>query len=239
VLKSKLQAPNKSKSPSIVRGGEWEPAPSPSPPFKTFRGQGFTLAILVFSAVILLLFHRSFLPTYALFSNDGPLGRLESECHRLPGRFLGSWQDLSSVGYKEGNALPDLTYGLMFLLGPVVFSKVYAPAALLLLGLGAWVFFRQIGLAPLACLLGGLAAMLNSTFFSAACWGVASHAITVAMGFLALAALAVKRSPQSWLPAVTAGVAVGMGVLEGADIGAIFSLLIAGFVIYQSWTAEG
>ena len=48
-------------------------------------------------------------------------------------------------------------------------------SALLILGLGAWCFFRQSGLAPAACLLGGLAATLNSSFFSAACWGVASH----------------------------------------------------------------
>ena len=31
-----------------------------------------------------------------------------------------------------------------------------------------------------------------------------------------------------------AGLAVGMGVTEGADIGAMFSLLVAAFVVYQA-----
>ena len=109
----------------------------------------------------------------------------------------------------------------------------------MILGLGAWCFFRQSGLAPAACLLGGLAAVLNSSFFSAACWGVASHAITVGMIFFALAALADTASPRRWLRVMLAGLAVGMGVMEGADIGALFSLYVAAFVIYQAWMAKG
>ncbi len=36
-----------------------------------------------------------------------------------------------------------------------------------------------------------------------------------------------------------AGFAVGMGLAEGADVGAIFSLYVAAFVIYQAWISEG
>ena len=80
---------------------------------------------------------------------------------------------------------------------------------------------------------------MNSGFFSAACWGVASHAIAIGMIFFALAALADTSSRWRWLRVVLAGLAVGMSVTEGADIGALFSLYVAAFVVYQAWLAEG
>ena len=124
-------------------------------------------------------------------------------------------------------------------IGPLWFSKSYALAALLILGVSAWCFFRESRLSPAACLLGGLATTLNSTYFSAACWGVGEHAITVAMAFLALAALADTVSPRRWLRVALAGFALGMGVTEGADIGAIFSAFVAVFIVYQSFVVEG
>lgn len=181
----------------------------------------------------------NFLPGQTQFSNDGPLGRLVSECHRLPERFFGCWQDLNAVGYREGSAVPSITFALQWLLGPILFSKLYAPIALMILGLSAWYFFRQSGLTRAACLLGGLAAVLNSSFFSAACWGVESHVIAIGMTFLALGLLAQKSGLQGWLRTGLAGLAVGMGVSEGADIGAIFSFFVAGFLVYQAFVAEG
>src|SRR5262249_45627147 len=156
---------------------------------------------------------------HTLFSNDGPLARLMSDSHRLPDRFTGSWQDLNALGYREAAASPNVSFGLQWLLKPVAFSKFYAPLALLILGLSAWYFFRASGLAPPACVLGGLAAVLNSSFFSVAAWGVAAHDITIAMTFLALAALMDTTSPRRWLRVALAGLAVGMGVSEGADVG--------------------
>jgi hypothetical protein len=121
----------------------------------------------------------------------------------------------------------------------MLFAKFYPMLALLVLGMGAWCFFRQLDLAPLACFLGALAAVLNSSFFSAACWGVGSHAITIGMSFFALAALADTTAKPRWLRIALAGCALGMGVSEGADIGLLFSLYVAAFVIYQAWAAEG
>ena len=195
------------------------------------------LVLLV--GVVAVLLHNSFLPGQILFSNDGPLGRLESQCHHLPEAFTGVWQDLNSVGFREGGAMPNLTSGVRLILTPIGFSKFYVPLALVILGLGAWYFFRQLRLAPLACLLGGLATALNSCFFSAACWGVGSLAITVGMIFFALGALSDNTSTNRWLRVVLAGMAVGMAVAEGADIGAIFSMFLAGFVMYQAWFAAG
>lgn len=200
---------------------------------------GWVTALLLFTAVLVFFFYGVFLPDQTLFSNDGPLGRLVSQCHRLPGRFFGTWSDLNNIGFDGGAAPPSISMILQWWLGPVWFSKLYALLSLLILGVGAWCFFRQSRLAPAACLLGGLAAMLNASFFSVACWGVAADDIAAGMFFLALAALADPASRHRWILAILAGFAVGMNVTEGADVGAIFSLLVALFAIYQAWIAEG
>ncbi len=199
---------------------------------------GFWLFLVLVFSVLSLFFYFNYLPSYTLASNDGPLGTLNSASHHLPEEFSGGWQDLNSIGLREGT-WPSITYGLLCLLGPVAYSKLYVPLALTILGMGAWCFFRQLRFAPLACVLGGLAAMLNSGFFSAACWGVAAHANTIGMSFFALAALADTSARPRWPRFILAGLAVGMGVAEGVDIGAIFSVYIAVFIIYQAWVGEG
>ena len=174
-----------------------------------------------------------------MFSNDGPLGELMAKCHHLPDRFLGCWADLNSIGFNASAASPSISLCLQWFLGPLVFSKFYALISLFILGMGAWCFFRQMKLSPLACVLGGLAMLLNSTCFSVACWGVAAHELAIGMMFLAMAALADTTAPRYWLRVILGGFAVGMGVMEGADVGAILSLLVAIFVFYQAFTAEG
>jgi hypothetical protein len=203
------------------------------------RTGGFVAALVLLFATLSILFHNSFVPGYTLFSNDGPLAQQMSTCHRLPEAFSGTWEDLNSIGTRGGGAFPSITYGLLWLLGPIGFSKFYAPSTLFILGLGAWCFFRQLGFAPVACVLGSLAATLNSSFFSAACWGVGTHPLTIGMMFFALAALLDTTSPKRWLCVALAGLAVGMGVMEGADIGAIFSIYVAAFGLFQAWSAEG
>ncbi len=157
-------------------------------------GREFGMMLLLLVVLVSLFFGAGFLPGHTQFSNDGPLGRLVSQCHRLPDAFTGVWEDLNTIGYREQGAMPDVTYGLRYLMGPVLFSKFYIPVALIILGLGAWCFFREAGLAGPACILGGLAATLNSDFFSTACWGVAAHPLTVGLAFFALAALAKTTS---------------------------------------------
>ncbi|HEV2393017.1 MAG TPA: hypothetical protein VG146_11720 [Verrucomicrobiae bacterium] len=208
----------------------------PSQSSTTPRSAGFIIVFLLLMAVLFALFHNEFRPGHTLFSNDGPLGTLMSQSHRLPDGFSGGWQDLNSIGFREGGAWPNTTYLLLWVLGPVGYSKLYAPIALFILGLGAWFFFRQLRLAPVACILGALAATLNSGFFSAACWGVAMHPIAIGMNFFALGLLVDTSSPRRWLRVALAGLAVGMGVAEGADIGAIFSLYVAAFIMWQAWT---
>src|SRR5438093_7736411 len=149
---------------------------------------GYWLMLVLLFLVLTVLFRFSFFPGYTAFSNDAPLGALTSASHKLPDEFAGGWQDLNSIGIREGT-WPSITYATQWLLGPLMFSKFHHLLALLTLGLGAWCFFRQLKFAPLACILVGLAAMLNSSFFSVACWGISAHTNMVGMSFFALAAL--------------------------------------------------
>ena len=209
-----------------------------SGPWKT-RGWQFTLMLLLLVAVISFLLHDSFLPDRILFSNRRPPGSLDVRMPSPAGlvhRHLGRSQCCRLPG---AGALPNITCGLRLLLQPFWFSKFYVPIALLILGLCAWVFFRQLGLAPPACILGSLATVLNSCFFSTACWGVAGHVLALAMTFLALAALVNTSSWRGGLRIVLAGMAIGMALAEGADMGAIFSLCVAVFVFYQARIAPG
>ena len=201
---------------------------------------GISGAVLL-ATVLVFLFWESLVPGYVHFANDGPLGQQMTAWSRLPGIMTGAWADLNDIGSFPGGASPNVDTFLRWALGPVGFAKFLPPVALFILGLGAWTFFRQLRLTPLAATLGALAAMLNSTYFSGACWGVATQEIAVGMIFFALA-LIVSVSPATpvldrWARIALAGFAVGMNVMEGADIGALFSLFVAGFVIYQAFVA--
>src|ERR1019366_2201391 len=196
--------------------------------------------VALFLAVLLGFFFRDgFLPGRTVASNDGPLGAISSACGRLPSGFLGYWQDLNWLGGTGPSASPDVSNSLAFVSGPLIFSKIYAPLALLFLGLRPWFGFRQWKLSTLACILGGVATALNSDFFSTACWGVASQPLSFGCDFVALAALADETSPRRWVRVALAGFAVGLGVMEAFDIGAIFSLVVAAFVVFQALAGEG
>ena len=156
----------------------------PSPPPR-FRAGLFAPLLLL--GVIALLFWRSFAPGYVHFSNDGPLGQQNVNWQKLPAAMTGMWDDLNVVGVNVGTSTPDIRALIFWALGPVGYSKFFAPISLFILGLGAWTFFRALKLSPLAAVLGALAAMLSSTFFAGACWGIASLEIAIGLDFLALA----------------------------------------------------
>jgi len=194
-------------------------------------------------AIILgLFFWRCFLPDFVHFSNDGPLGQQMGAWGQLPEAFTGSWNPSSVIGGSNGTYPLGVDALLKWLLGPVGFAKFFIPIALLILSLGAWTFFRQLKLTPLATVLGTLATMLNSTFFATACWGVGSQQIALGMDFFALA-LTISNTKETawhirWTRLALAGLCVGLNVIEAADIGALYSILVAAFVFYKSWTEE-
>ena len=196
------------------------------------------VAPLILLVVLAVLFWRGFLPGYVHFSNDGPLGQQNVNWQQMPGALTGMWDDLNDVGFAAGTFTPSLRAILYWSLGPVGYSKFYAPISLLLLGLGVFAFLRALKFTPFAASMGMLAAVLNTAYFAGACWGIASVEIAIGMNFFALA-LAFANTRETppllyWLRLVLAGLCVGMNVIEGADIGALCSVLVAIVVFFKA-----
>jgi hypothetical protein len=195
----------------------------------------------LWALILGLIFYRSFIPKEVVFSNDGPLGGLVEAQNQLPQTFTGMWADLNSIGSNAGATTPSISSLLRLLLGPVGFAKFFAPVALFILGMGAWTFFRSLKLSSLAAVLGSLATVLSSTFFSTACWGVASQQIALGMDFCALSLIIASthetRTWARWTRLALAGLCVGMNVMEAADIGALCSLFVAAFAFYYTLTS--
>lgn len=193
---------------------------------------------LILLVVLAVLFWKAFLPDFVVFSNDGPLSVQESAWSRLPHAFLGQWYDLNTLGIGAGAAFVDVSSLIRWFLGPVGYSKFLIPITLWLLGAGAYFFFRRSGMSAVTAILGGLAACLTTAFFSDGSWGAGPHVIAFAMDFFALGALAKRGERSFWLAPALGGMAVGINVIEASDIGALFSLVIAAFVMYQSLVDE-
>lgn len=199
----------------------------------------FGLCTLLLFVVLAIPFRLSFLPDYTVFSNDGPLGAMVAAQNRLPAIISGMWMDLNWLGNPYPSPGPMPTTALRFVTSPLLCSKILCQFSLFVVGLCAWFCFRQYRFSQITCLLVALAAALNSDFFNTAAWGVCSQPVAFGMNFLALAALADTTSPRRWLRVMLAGFAVGLGVMEAYDIGALFSLFVAAFVIVQSLVGEG
>ncbi|MBI1176452.1 hypothetical protein GC207_03330 [bacterium] len=195
----------------------------------------FGSTFLLLGVVLAILFFRSLLPGMVVFSNDGPLGANVAEQFHMPTAFTGVWTTLNWVGNYAGASAPNITNTLLWLLGPVGFAKFYAPFSVLVLGLCAWLAFRQMRFSPVACATGALAAALNGGFFSYACWGLGTLALTIASFFLALAAWGSEPEKRSWLRVILSGFAIGLGIMEGFDNGAILSLFFAAYVLVRTW----
>ncbi len=200
---------------------------------------GFLIFFIILALIALFLFRDSLKPELVVFANDGPLGALSTESTRLPGSFLGFWMDIYLAGYEMPSAVPNLSVALALLLKPLLFAKFYVPFTVLILGISAWVFFRQLGFNSLICSLGAIAAALNMNSFSNACWGQCSRALTQAAVFLALAAIISARNRKPILKCLLAAVAIGFGIMEGFDVGALYSLVVAAFVIFVSLIEQG
>jgi len=201
---------------------------------------------LLFAAVLAViaaaLFHTSFKPEMVVFSSDGPLGIAASRQLAFPTGFTGTWFDSNWLGSGGGPNAPQSTWVFLWLLGPVGFAKFLPALQIFLLGLAATFCSRTFGFRPMVCLLAGLAAELNSNFFSNACWGVGTRCTSLAAAFLAIAAIWSSRSGP-WqarlVKLILGGLATGLSVMEGSDNGMIFSLFIAAFAFYVPLIGEG
>src|SRR2546427_4486426 len=208
--------------------------------------RGFGLMVICLFATLSLLFHKDFQPDQVLFANDGPLGAVRAQSDYALGNFQSFWLSLNWLATASFGLVCDVSAFLMASLcvlspdfGPVLFVKLFAPIGVFLLGLSTWFLFRQLRFRPWVCALGGLAAALNTMAFSVACWGLAEWPLAWAMNMLAVAAL-VAPSIRNWtVKAALAGLAVGMGVMEGFDVGAIFSLFTGAFAFLWVIATQG
>ncbi len=200
------------------------------------RQPGFLFFFLALVVVLVWLFHRSFEPNQVLFANDLPLGAIKADANKMPAGFFGLWQDLGWLGAAVPSATPNWTATFGTIVSMETFAKFYASISMLILGVCAWFYFRTLKFSPWVCIAGGLAAALNSNVFSNACWGQSSRPLSMAMALLAFAFLHWSRGPF-WLRALPAGFAVGLGVTEGFDIGAIFSIYVALYFFFYYMVA--
>ena len=196
-------------------------------------------SVAAFLAVLLgLLFWKSFLPGVVHFSNDGPLGALMAQQLEPFEGVSGIWYDLNSTGFSGGNFSVGVWSTLLTVLGPVAYSKFITPICLFILGACAWFFFRRLGFAPAASVVGAVAAALNTCFLSDACWGVAPHSIAFGLDMLAMGLVVLAhaecRPMRKWVLIALAGMAVGVNVIESSDIGAMFSVIVAAFVFFTA-----
>ncbi len=212
------------KTPAAATGG-------------TVSRRNYPLALTAVLLVLVLsaLFYQSFDLNKVHFSNDGPLGAMVAQQNSMPSSFTGLWVDLTWLGAESISPAPGVTTFMRLVTSPFTYGRILPPAACFIVGISACFCFRKFKLAPVACILGGLAAGLNSDFLSTACWGVASQTVGFgAMFIVALGLLAGSGSRQRWVRVLLAGMAVGIGVMEAYDIGALFSLFVAAFIVYQS-----
>ena len=201
--------------------------------------RAFGLVALVLTLLLGWLFREALPPDYATFNNDTPLGVMHSAWVGGFDSVNGVWQDSNWLGNAGVSAVPNTTWLFIGLAGPLGFSKFYAAFSLLFVGLSAWFCFRRWNFAAPVCVLGGLAAVLHGDFFPNSCWGVGSQVIGFGLNFLALGALADENPRTRWVSVVLAGFAVGLGVTEAFDIGALFSLAVAAYVLWQAVARDG
>jgi len=201
-----------------------------------------TPRLILFGVLFVILvgmFWKSFLPQWIIFSNDGSYAVQEMQWTHLPESFLGSWYDQNTIGVNAGAVVPNFTQAFRWAFGALGYSKFIAPIALWFFGAAAFFFFRRAGLSRLAAVLGGIGACLTTSYFSNVCWGSVPPTIAFGLDLLAMGALIKRDNLPVWVAPALAGLAVGMNVVEAADIGALLSLVVAAFAFFQALAEDG
>lgn len=191
-------------------------------------------AAVLLAVLLAVVFWRCFIPSYVLFSNDGPYGGMVAELNRLPTTLLGVWADSNWFGNESLSPALSVSTLLRLITTPLGYAKLLCPVSLFIAGIGACFCFRKLRLAPMACILGAVAAVLNSDFLSTSAWGVATQVIGFGFMFIAVGLISDNSIGRQWVRIILAGFAVGVGVMEAYDIGALFSLFVAAYVVYHA-----
>ncbi|MDB6055203.1 MAG: hypothetical protein JWN25_2726, partial [Verrucomicrobiales bacterium] len=203
------------------------------------RLKGFFILVLVLSIILVSMFHNGIEAGYVLNSNDGPFGIQSAQYTSYPGMFSGGWNDLNWLGANIGNAGPSITPMLVWILGPLWFSKIYSLLGLLFLGIAMWFACRQFKLSPMVAGITAIATVLNMNYFSHSAWGLASRATCAGASLMAIGLAFSSRNKFSWSKVILAGFCVGIAVMEGADNGTIFSVYIGVFVGFLFLIVDG
>ena len=207
-------------------------------PTEKARGGSGLLLLALLGGAMAVVCHQAFQAHSIMWANDTQFGPLMNASDRLPDTFSGAWVDYWWIGMDIPASSPTLATILALVVSPAMYMAIFTPFTMLLLGFSAWVLFRQLKFAPMVCVLGGLAAGMNMHCFSNACWGLGTWNISIAMIFLAVAALVTDSIRQNWIKATLAGLAVGMSVMEGFDSGAIMSVYVGIFTAFLCWITE-
>src|SRR5215213_4547374 len=85
---------------------------------------------IILTALLALLFHKSFAPGVVHFSNDNPLGIYAANWVQPPECFKGVWADLNFIGGNAGVWPITFSGVVRWILGPVAYSKFYPPITL-------------------------------------------------------------------------------------------------------------
>ena len=217
---------------------------SPSPDVSS-RRNGFVAALLILLAV-LGLYHRIFEFSTMSLSNDAPLGlyySLSGQDASTPvGLTTGYWIDGSWIGSNSPRVTPAVSWALSSLWqSTILAAKFYAPTSLIVLGLSMWFCLTRLGLRPAVALLGALAAALNTNYVSYAGWGLPMRAMSAGAVLIAIGLLTERTDDRRglWLRTILAGMAVGLNVIESGDTGAMLSLVVAGYSVFQAWVRPG
>ncbi len=204
----------------------------------------FLWFLAVLTVVLGFLFRDGFRPGMAGFANDAPLGLMQAYSAVRWDYFLGgSWLHNVWVGGPTLSTLPNFSHGLYLLGGAIFFAKFAAMLSLGFAAVAVWIFGRRQGFGPVASALPALAIAFNGNLLSHATWGLGSRAATVAFAALALAAVTQherdKGGIHAWLRLALAGFATGMTVMEGADVGAYFSVMVGAFMVLNTLIGPG
>ena len=117
--------------------------------------------------VLVVLFNPIFLGEEILHSQGLTVGEWDKHFAEGP------WDSQAGLGVPRGHTPPGFT-GLFEALCRLTpdpasnFANYYPPACLFLLGMAAWLCFRQLDCSSLGCGIGAVAAALNGVFFSRA-----------------------------------------------------------------------
>ncbi len=214
-----------------------------SVPTENGRGSSWGRVLIVLGplliVVFVVLFHPLFAGGVAHFANDGPYGTLLARPYQVPDSFRGIWNDLLWLGAWNGNFNPNLTGAGIAVLGPSLYHKAMIPIGLIFLGLCVSLCLHTFRLPRWVCVLGGLAAALNMNVFSNACWGLPSRAHAMGAAFLAIAAFHACNGRFAVIKAMLAGLALGLGISEGGDNGAIFAMVAGVYGFFRAFAEPG